>query len=239
MTWIMVIAVFSAYAVKGTCGFANTLVFSTILSFTQNNIKISPVDLIVGYPANLIMAWKNRKEISLKLCIPLSLLVIWGAVPGALILKHANTQALKAVFGFVILSIAIEMLVRESQKTTRPANPVILGVLGIISGVLCGLFGIGALLAAYVGRTTVNDGAFKGNLSVVFCVENTFRLILYSFTGIIDAEILRTAVTLWPFMAVGLFSGMLLEKKINAGAIRKTAIIMVLLSGISLIVANT
>ena len=39
-----------AFFIKGLCGFANTLVFTTILSFAADNACISPVELLLGYP---------------------------------------------------------------------------------------------------------------------------------------------------------------------------------------------
>ena len=72
--WI--IATLCAFFVKGLCGFANTLVFTSILSFGNANINISPVELILGYPTNLIISWNERRSIDLKICIPLSVLVI-------------------------------------------------------------------------------------------------------------------------------------------------------------------
>lgn len=53
------------------------------------------------------------------------------------------------------------------------------GVLGILSGFLCGLYGIGALLGAYVSRVTDDSSSFKANICVVFFVENTVRMVLY------------------------------------------------------------
>jgi hypothetical protein len=40
--WISAAAVTLAYMVKGLTGFANTLVFSTIMSFFSNNVAITP-----------------------------------------------------------------------------------------------------------------------------------------------------------------------------------------------------
>ena len=59
--WIT--ATICAFFIKRLCGFANTLVFTTILSFGNNNVDISPVELILGYPTNIILAWKERKSI--------------------------------------------------------------------------------------------------------------------------------------------------------------------------------
>src|ERR1035437_421967 len=98
MEILTIAAVLCAYIVKGMCGFANTLVFSTIMSFSTTNIKISPLDLIVGYPSNILIAWKERKSVSAKICVPLSILVILGSIPGAIFLKNGNTQLIKTVF---------------------------------------------------------------------------------------------------------------------------------------------
>ena len=60
MVW-WVVASLAAFFVKGLCGFANTLVFTGILSFGNNNISISPTELVLGYPTNIILAWRERK----------------------------------------------------------------------------------------------------------------------------------------------------------------------------------
>lgn len=236
MDIIAVIAVLCAYLVKGMCGFANTLVFSTIMSFSANNITISPIELIVGYPSNILIAWKERKAISAKIFLPLSVLVIMGSIPGALLLKNGNTQLIKLLFGFVVVFIGLEMFFREYRKGKEKTSPVILVILGVLSGILCGLFGIGALLAAYVSRTTENSSAFKGNICIVFMVENSFRIILYSVIGIINFEILRNALILVPFMLAGLFAGIFLAKMISEKIVKNIVIILLILSGISLIV---
>ncbi len=82
---LWIIAAVFAFFVKGLCGFANTLVFTSILSFEVNNASISPVELLLGYPGNLFLAWKERKKINWKICGPLSALVIkfLGENPGA------------------------------------------------------------------------------------------------------------------------------------------------------------
>lgn len=238
MNLLMIIAVICAYIVKGMCGFANTLVFSTILSFQTNNINISPVEVIVGYPSNVIIAWRERKSLSAKIWIPLSCFVMLGSIPGAFFLKNGDTTLIKIIFGFVVVFIGIEMFVREYQKTKRKTSSVVLMLIGLVSGLLCGLFGIGALLAAYVSRTTDNNSSFRGNMCIVFIVENSFRIILYSIMGIINLSVLRTAVMLIPVMLIGLFIGMGLSKILDERVVKKVVIIMLILSGVSLIINN-
>ena len=88
--WLWIIAAVAAFFVKGLCGFANTLVFTSVLGFGINNVNISPVDLVLGYPANLFMTWKNRKKLAPKVCVPLIVIVLAGCIPGTLLLKAAD-----------------------------------------------------------------------------------------------------------------------------------------------------
>ena len=237
MIW-WIIATLCAFFIKGLCGFANTLIFNTILSFENNNINISPIELILGYPSNFIIAWKKRKQIQWKICLPLSALVLAGSIPGMFLLKNADTHAIKIFFGFVIVAVGAEMLFREMGKRTFGNSKVVLVLIGILSGVLCGLYGIGALLGAFVNRVTDDSDAFKGNICFVFIIENTFRLVLYAYLGILTAASFTKALTLAPFMLFGLFAGMWSSRLLNEKMIRKAVIVMLMVSGAALIMNN-
>ena len=237
MLW-WIIAAICAFYVKGLCGFANTLVFTTILSFGNSNVNISPVELLLGYPTNIIMAVKERKSIKWSVCAPLAALVIAGSIPGALFLKNADIGIIKIVFGVVIIFIGLEMLLREFQTKKVKQSKLILAVIGILSGVLCGLYGIGALLGAYIGRVTDDSKAFKANICVVFLVENTFRIVLYALWGILTIDIVKQAVVLVPFMLIGLVLGMLSSKVIDEKIVKKLVIVMLIVSGGALVMNN-
>lgn len=237
MIW-WIIATICAFFVKGLCGFANTLVFTTILSFGNSNVNISPVELVLGYPTNIILAWKERRSIKWSVCIPLALLVIIGSIPGVLFLKNADTNIIKMIFGLVIIFIGLEMLLREFQTKKIKQSKVVLGIIGVLSGLLCGLYGIGALLGAYINRVTDDSSSFKANICVVFLVENTFRIVLYGLWGIITFDIVKQAIILIPFMLIGLVFGMLSGKFLDEKVIKTLVIIMLIISGVALIINN-
>jgi len=236
--YLWFIAAFTAYFVKGMCGFANTLVFTTILSFGAPNASISPVDLLLGYPANLILTWKNRKSLDPKVCLPLAALVLAGSIPGALLLKNVDARSIKLVFGVVVIALGIEMFARECSKKHARSSKLGLAVISVTAGMLCGLFGVGALLAAYVSRVTENDGSFKANISAVFIADNTFRIILYLILGLLTRETIKSVLLLIPFALLGLFTGMKCSGKMNAKSIRKITSVLLVLSGLSLILKN-
>lgn len=236
LLWI--IAAVSAFFVKGLCGFANTLVFTTVLSFGTDNINISPVELLLGYPSNLIIAWKERRSIDLRLCLPLIIMVLAGSIPGMLLLKNAGAGVVKIIFGFVIILVAAEMLFREFHGGKTKGSKIVLTVIGLLSGILCGLYGIGALLGAYVGRVTEDSRSFKANICLVFVVENSFRIIMYSVMGIIGPESLRQAAILLPFMLAGLGLGMLCGRFMKDKLVKKLVIVMLMVSGLALVINN-
>lgn len=235
---MVILAIVIAYVVKGICGFANTLVFGSIMSYTRNTINITPIDLIIGYPANMIIAWKERKSLSAKVYVPLSILVMIGIIPGTLFLKVGDTSLIKVLFGVIVILVGVESFLRERQTVRKESSKALLLMVGIVSGILCGLFGVGAFLVAYISRTTENQSQFRGNICVVFFVENTFRLILYSLTGIITMEIISYTLVLFPFMLLGLGVGILLSKKLSELLVKKIVIILLMISGLTLVLNN-
>lgn len=234
LLWIT--ATFTAFFVKGLCGFANTLVFTSVMSFGTGNASISPVELLLGYPTNLILAWKNRKQLNRRIWLPLSALVLAGSIPGALLLKHTDSRLIKTVFGIAVILIALEMLLRNHLRLKECR--LLLPVIGVLSGLLCGLYGIGALLAAYVGRVTETGSGFKANLSAVFIVENTIRLFVYAALGLITPASLMRAASLAPVMLLGLLAGMKSAGLLSDRIVRTIVILLLIVSGAVLIVQN-
>ena len=118
------------------------------------------------------------------------------------------------------------------------AVTMVLTIIGVTAGVLCGLYGVGALLAAYVSRVTENDGSFKANISAVFIVDNTFRIILYKTLGLLTLTTVKSGMLLIPFAMLGLYTGMKCSGHINDNSIRKITSVLLILSGISLVLKN-
>lgn len=240
--WIT--AAFTAFFVKGLCGFANTLVFNTILSFAGSNISISPVELLLGYPSNIIMVIRERKKLNPSIVLPVTAMVMGGSLAGVFLLKNADVRAVKIAFGFVVIATGLEILLRKKEgqpaREEEKSHLFTPGVLffGILSGILCGLYGVGALLGAYIGRVTKGSGAFKANICAVFLFENTFRLILYSLTGILTASGVLTALKLVPFMLVGLFCGIKAGEYLGEKKAVRVIMVTLIVSGAALILTN-
>ena len=97
---------------------------------------------------------------------------------------------------------------------------------------------MGALLAAYIGRVAGTSNEFKANISAVFIVDNTFRLILYSVLGIITFSSIKQAVILLPFVLIGLFSGIKSATVIDDKIVKRIVIVLLIISGVMLILKS-
>lgn len=224
-----------AYFTKGITGFGNTLVIGSLFSFVVSNRITTPVDLILGIPTNIYIAWRERKNISMKVVIPLSLMLLAGIIPGTFLLKTGNDWMLKSLLGIVVFGMALEMLMRKSNKSgENKGNPIFLVVIGVLSGILAGLYGIGALLVIYISRTTQNKNQFRGNICCVFLVDNIFRFFLYLFTGILNKEILLMSLFLSPAVIIGMIIGIKVDANMKEETVKKSIIALLMAMGIVL-----
>lgn len=235
LLWML--AALIGYFVKGVAGIGNTLVVTSVMAYTHTNAEITPVELLLCVPTNLAVTWVYRRHINWRLALAPLLMVVAGDMLGVLLLKNADVTVLKAVFGAALILLSIEQLWRElREKAGKKVTPALMLVLGISAGVLCGMFGVGALLAAYLSRVTNDDMTYKGTMSIIFTIENIFRVIAYSAAGLLTAISLSRAALLLPFMGLGLFLGIRLSSRLNARVMRILIGVMLLLSGIPLIV---
>jgi len=235
LTYILLfIATFIAYFVKGITGFGNTLVMAPLFSFLVPNRVTTPVDLLFSIPTNMYMAWRERKEISLKVVIPLSLMMLIGIIPGTFLLEVGNDWLLKSFLGIIVVGIGFEMMTRKTSDNDKKKNPAFLVIIGIISGLMAGVFGIGALLVAYISRTTYNRNQFRANICCVFLVENIFRLVIYIIRGILNKEILLLALFLSPAVILGLLIGIKVDSRMKEEVVKKSIIVLLIISGIVL-----
>ena len=83
---------------------------------------------------------------------------------------------------------------------------------------------------------TDDSSSFKANICVVFLVENTMRIVLYAFWGIITFDIVKQAVVLVPVMLIGLFLGIKSSTVLDEKIVKRIVLIMLIVSGAALVI---
>lgn len=238
MIWLWMVTL-CAFFVKGLCGFANSLVFTNLLSFRDSIVDVSPVILLLNYPSNLIMVWNGRKKIDYKICVPLCIMVIAGIIPGTFFFTNTDTRLLEGIFGIVVVLIALEMLL--GRKKALPGGQRVgwkLGVLGVLSGFVCGFCGTGVLVGTYLSKVTDNTQAFKANACIVYFLSDSIKILMFICLGVLSADILRQTLLLVPIAILGLWLGMKSSQIIHEAAAKKIVLVMLIISGLALTINN-
>lgn len=229
-----------AYTIKGIAGFGNTLLMTPLFSFILESKQITPVDLLLSIPINAFIVLRDKKSFSLKIVVPLSVLLLIGDVIGSMFLVNSNDKILKIFLSILIIGIAIEMWTRPQKIADKKPQPILLGIIGVLSGITAGIFGISVLLVAYISRTTTNRSEFRANLGFVFLVDNLFRLFYYSTLPkpIITQNALIITLTLLPAVIIGMYIGIKIDHRLKETTIKKIFVILLISTGILLFVQN-
>lgn len=225
---------FLCFFIKGLAGFGDPLLSNPLLSMVMENRTISPMNLLLSTPVNAFIAWKNRKAFDAKALLPIAICILAGVIPGTFLLKYGSSLALKGGLGVLILAIGVEMLTRNRAKQHKQVKGV-LYLISFLSGITSGLYGINLFFVAYMERTTDSRESFRGNICFIFFIENIFRVVLYTITGVITKQVIFVALLAIPGMVLGLLAGIKTDKKVSDATIRNIIIGMFMLSGISIL----
>lgn len=211
-----------------------------LYSFVLMSRQITPIDLLFSIPINSFLVLKDRKSFSLTIVLPLSILLLLGDIIGTLVLQSTQDRILKIILSILVIVIAIEIFTRPKNVQNKKPNRIFLGIIGIISGISAGLFGISVLLVAYISRTTTSRGSFRASLGFVFLIDNFFRLLYYLTlpNPIITSETFRYVSILFPAVFIGMTIGLFLEKYISEKIMLYILVLLLLSSGIVLFVQN-
>jgi len=230
-----------AFLVKAITGFGQTLVMGSIFSFVLPNTVITPVDFLMSMPANAFIAWRERRSVSLKAALPFAAFTVVGLLPGVLLLRMGSDWQLKAILGLVVAGMAIQIMAGKNDAPGTPIkkrHPAVTVFAGLLSGVLIGAFGVGALTAFYFKKITGNKHQFRANTTLVLFIENICRLVIYLATGILNMRVLVLALALMPAMAIGILCGIKLDKRIDERKMKFIVAALLLLSGSTLFIRS-
>ena len=137
---LMYIAVCLAYMVKGLTGFANTLVLTAIMSFERSGRDITPMDLLLSFPANVWMMLQQRRSIQWKKALPVCAVLL-----AAYMSRTAKDPGeYRANLGFVFVAENVFRLVLYTV-TGLITLPVLVEAVKLLPCMVAGFLGGSAL----------------------------------------------------------------------------------------------
>jgi len=232
---LFALAAFAGGFISGFSGFAMGLVVSGvwlhIITPMQTATLIAGYGLLTqGYGIfNLRHALDHRK------IWPLALGTIIGIPIGVGILHTLNPAYLRLGVGVLLVLYAIYGLTRPAFASLKIAVASDIAI-GIANGLLGGLTGLGGVISTISCQLRgwpkdVQRAVFQPVLFVAFVVISISQAV----AGSITAETLGLYVLGVPFMVAGLWFGFRLFGRIDDETFRKAVLLLLLLSGLSLI----
>lgn len=163
--------------------------------------------LFVNLPVELLIVARSWREIAWRgvglLCLGIGV----GIPAGTALLRLGDPLLVLGVLGAFLIAVGVTfLLLREGLTVRWPAwsTPLV----GLISGVLSGLFGTGGPpLVLYYRLAGANKRAFRSNLMAIFLVITLVRLPAYGIAGLLSAERLGGALLVMPAVVMGAYFG--------------------------------
>ena len=238
LLFLFILATFLGGFVSGFSGFAMGIVVSGIWLHIITPIQTAA--LIAGYGL-LTQGYgiaKLRRELNWQSIWPLTLGTAVGIPIGVMLLRYINADWLRFCVGVLLVLYAVYNLVRPAIKPMKIGAPADVAI-GILNGLLGGLTGLGGIISTIScqWRGWSRDkqrSVFQPVLFAAFVIISISQLIAGSYT----TETVKLYGIGLPFMVAGIWIGFRLYGTINDETFRKTVLILVLISGTSLIVAT-
>jgi uncharacterized membrane protein YfcA len=191
--------------------------------------------LLVNLPAELWVVRSSWRQISWRGVLVIFVGVALGIPLGTWWLQLADARLLLVVLGVFLVAVGGIFLFsrrpRERRLEAWTTAPV-----GLLSGILTGLFGTGGPpLILYYQLTGADKASFRGNLMAIFLLMTTVRVPSYAIFGLITAPRLWSALAVLPAVIIGALIGNSIHLRIDESTFRRLVSAALLLIGLLLL----
>jgi len=233
---LFVLAAFAGGFISGFSGFAMGLVVSGVWLHVITPMQTATLIAGYGLLTQGYGIFNLRRAFDLRKTWPLAAGTVIGIPIGVSILTYVNP-------GYLRFGVGVLLVLYTIYGLTRPVfAPIKIGTaaditIGISNGLLGGLTGLGGVISTISCQLRgwpkdVQRAVFQPVLFVAFVVIS----ISQTLAGSVTLETLKLYGVGIPFMVSGLWLGFKLFGTINDETFRKAVLLLLLLSGLSLIV---
>ena len=236
--FLLVCAVLAAAeAVYVLLGFGAGLIAVGFLALLLPELRDAVVLLLlVNLPAELYVVRTSWTRISWRGVVVLFAGVAIGIPIGAWLLRWGDPRFLLTALGVFLVAVGAVFLISPKPRR-REHHPLVAPPVGLLSGLLTGLFGTGGPpLILYYQLSGTNKTAFRGNLMAIFLLMTTVRVPSYAAFGLITAPRLWSALAVMPAVLLGAFLGNRIHLGLEEDTFRRLVSVALLVIGLLLLV---
>jgi len=228
---------FAAAFVTGLAGFAFAIVAAAVWLHVMTPAQATP--LIVAYALIVqgVSVWKLRRAIQWKRLMPFLIGGAIGVPLGAELLRYAAPGDLRIGIGAILVLFSLWNLFRPSLVSMARAGVVADGAVGIVNGVIgasTGFAGIAAIIwCSLRGWPPAEQRAVFQPSGVAIFLMTALWL---GGAGMIGGDTIILFLIGLPVLAIGTWTGLQLFGKLDDQAFRRIVLVLLLVSGASLLV---
>jgi uncharacterized membrane protein YfcA len=234
---LFLVATFLGGFTSGLTGFAAGLVVSGVWLHIITPLQTAVLIAAYGIVNQSYGIWKVRHALQWRLILPF---VIGGAVGvplGAYLVTYVNPAHLRIGVGILLIAYSAFNLARPNFTPIR-SNPAIDAGIGALNGLLGGLTGLGGVISTvWVQLGGRPKDAQRAIFQPVLFITMTMTTLTFAASGhLFNVDILKLFLLGLPALLLGLGVGVTLYGKLDDAGFRKIILLLLLVSGLSLVV---
>ena len=233
---LYLLATFLGGFTSGLTGFAAGLVVSGVWLQILTPLQTAVLIAAYGIVNQAYGIWKVRNALQWRRILPF---VIGGAVGvplGAWLVTYLNPEHLRIGVGVLLIAYSIYNLARPALAPIK-SNRAIDGGIGVLNGLLGGLTGLGGVISTiWVQLGGGPKDAQRAVFQPVLFITMTMATLTFAASGhLFTVDILKLFLMGLPALLLGLWLGVRLYGKLDDAAFRKAILVLLLISGMSLV----
>ncbi len=231
---LYMLIVFYSNVVQALTGFAGVMLSIPPLILLYGPDTAKGVINILSWLICLLIAWQNRQYTQWKQVRHIVLYMLAGMMLGIFLYRHIDASFLVPFYGLIIVCVALKNLFLKPQDRPLPEWIYTLVLFG--AGIIHGMFvSGGALLVIYLAAKFKDKYLFRANVASVWCIVNLLLIGADFQKGIYTAQFFKmTALGLIP-LALALWTGNKIHRRINQTAFRRVTYVLLLAAGSSIL----
>lgn len=173
-----------------------------------------------------------RKFVQLRLVVLPGLISFVSGTLCIYLGSSLELDAVKMIFGVFLIGLALYFIF-FADRIHLKANLPTLAVCAALAGGANGLFGIGGPpMALYYLTVTESKESYIGTTQAYFLVTNIFTTVIRLTSGILDRELMLTAIPGIAAILAGEYIGVRVVSRVSLGRIKGVIYFFLLLCGV-------
>ena len=236
---LFVAGAFAAAFVTGLAGFAFAIVAAAAWLHFLPPAQATALIVAYGLIVQGVSVWKLRRAIKWRRLMPFLIGGAIGAPLGVELLRWASPASLRIGVGAILVLFSLYNLVRPQLGSAARAGTLADGTVGVVNGVLGGATGLAGIAAviwcSLRGWPPAEQRAvFQPSGVAVFAMT----ALWLGGANMIGADTLWLFLIGLPALALGTWAGLKCFGHLDEAAFRRVVLVLLLLSGVSLVVLD-